>query len=73
MLASTAPLNTYVSRSGEARQLIAVTTGGLTTVVDERTDGRDPRPVAEDLATLEQLVVACVDHLADVAVEPVAF
>jgi hypothetical protein len=73
MLATTAPLNTYLSHAGETRQLIAVTSGGLTTVVDERCDGRDPRPVAAGLATLEQLVAACADHLAAEAAEPVGF
>lgn len=73
MIATTAPLNSYVDHSGETRQLIAVTAAGLTTVVDERIDGRDPRPIAEDLTTLDQLVVACVEHLAAHAAEPVGF
>ena len=73
MIASCAPLNSYIARSGETRQLIAITHAGRTTVVDERIDGRDPRPIAEGLTTLEQLVAACVDHLAAHAAEPIAF
>ena len=70
---SYAPLNTYVTASGERRRLVAVTTAGLTTVVDERIDGHDARPIAAALVTLEQLVAACVEHLAAHAAEPVGF
>lgn len=73
MTPSYAPLNSYVTNAGERRQLVAVTTAGLTTVVDERIDGHDARPIAERLSTLEQLVDACVGHLAEHAAEPVGF
>ena len=73
MVPSYAPLNTYLTAAGERRQLVAVTTAGLTTVIDERVDGHDARPIAERLATLEQLVDACADHLAEHAAEPVGF
>jgi hypothetical protein len=73
MVPTYAPLNTYRSATGESRQLVAVTSRGLTTVVDERLDGHDAKPVAEGLATLDQLVAACVDHLAAHAADPVAF
>ena len=73
MQPSYAPLNTYVTAAGERRQLVAVTTAGLTTVVDERIDGNDARPIAEALVTLEQLVAACVEHLAAHAAELVGF
>jgi hypothetical protein len=73
MVPTYAPLNTYRNATGESRQLVAVTIRGRTTVVDERVDGHDAKPVAEGLSTLDQLVAACVDHLAAHAAEPVGF
>ena len=70
MVPSYAPLNTYLTVAGEQRQLVAVTTAGLTTVIDERVDGHDAHPVAEHLATLGQLIDACVEHLAEHAADP---
>jgi hypothetical protein len=68
-----APLNTYLNAAGERRHLVAITVAGRTTVVDERADGHDGHAVAEGLTTLDQLVAACVDHLAAHAAEPVGF